>query len=514
MQEFELSVIAKQINEKFNGLAIRNFARRGEDFFTIHFEGGEAIGIAFDRRCPTVVYGKLNDLKTLRPAQRRKTADKLAILIEGKKIESVYALEHNSLLFRIKTSEEFGRKDFLIISLDRNSPFIAFAQINPHSNEQLPQSQLEIEHFSSFESASARLEKILDNLTKDSISAKREKHQDYSDTANSRQANLFNTLEDEIVSDGRQGSQKHSAPYAAQEINRNYIQRLSKLWVEDIYLSARKTLEKKLKKLERLEQNLKEDLEKAGDAKRLKELADNLLAAGSFARSLPDGFLVPDLYDENQKLIKINTDGKVSVSAAAAKLYKQAQKSERAQSVIAGRITETAEQKSALVAALENLEKAYFEGDINLIKAYTEAQEPSPKPGRGEKTKGSETGIAYRFTSSDGFQILVGRNAKLNDQLTLRIARPHDIWLHTSDYPGSHVIIRAAKNQPVPQRTLLEAARLAMHYSKAREHDRAIVRWTYRKFVSKPKAAPAGMVRLTNAKTINVSADLPLLTVK
>src|SRR5207247_1621287 len=72
-----------------------------------------------------------------------------------------------------------------------------------------------------------------------------------------------------------------------------------------------------------------------------------------------------------------------------------------------------------------------------------------------------------RYLSSDGYEILVGRAARDNDQLTFRVARPHDLWLHAGDYPGSHVIVRNSSRREIPHRTVIEAAQLAARFSQA-----------------------------------------------
>ncbi|MBK9529720.1 MAG: DUF814 domain-containing protein [Acidobacteria bacterium] len=99
---------------------------------------------------------------------------------------------------------------------------------------------------------------------------------------------------------------------------------------------------------------------------------------------------------------------------------------------------------------------------------------------------------------------MVGKKAKDNDLLTFRVAKSLDTWLHAADYPGSHVIIRGQGRNPVPDRTLVEAAELAAFYSDARDHPKAAVRYTQRKFVSKPKRAVPGLVSLASFKTILV----------
>jgi predicted ribosome quality control (RQC) complex YloA/Tae2 family protein len=106
--------------------------------------------------------------------------------------------------------------------------------------------------------------------------------------------------------------------------------------------------------------------------------------------------------------------------------------------------------------------------------------------------------------SSDGFEILVGRTANDNDQLTFKIAKPNDVWLHAADYGGSHVVVRNGTRKEIPHRTLTEAAQLAAYFSQAKKNAKADVSYTERKFVSKIKGAKPGLVRLQRFKNIVV----------
>ena len=116
-----------------------------------------------------------------------------------------------------------------------------------------------------------------------------------------------------------------------------------------------------------------------------------------------------------------------------------------------------------------------------------------------------------RFVSSDGYAMLVGRDDDENDELTIRMARGNDVFLHASGYAGSHVIIRRSDEREIPTRTLVEAAQLAAHYSKAKTLGRVEVSWTPRKFVSKPRGAKPGLVMLSRHKTIVVRPDAALV---
>jgi predicted ribosome quality control (RQC) complex YloA/Tae2 family protein len=114
----------------------------------------------------------------------------------------------------------------------------------------------------------------------------------------------------------------------------------------------------------------------------------------------------------------------------------------------------------------------------------------------------------FVFISSDGFRILVGKNNRDNDILTFRTASSKDIWLHTKDIPGSHVVI-SSDGKPVPERTLQEAASIAAYYSKGRQSENVPVDYTQIRHVKKPAGAKPGMVIFINNKTIFVNPIIP-----
>jgi len=142
------------------------------------------------------------------------------------------------------------------------------------------------------------------------------------------------------------------------------------------------------------------------------------------------------------------------------------------------------------------------------LKALTEFVEPRPKaPSRGIKQSGKQSTALpgmRRYRSSDGYEVVVGRSARDNDQLTFKVARPNDLWLHAGDYPGSHVIVRNAKREEVPHRTIIEAAQLAAKFSQASKDSKVTVHYTPRKFISKPKGAAPGLVRMSSFRSITV----------
>src|SRR5690606_6291881 len=104
----------------------------------------------------------------------------------------------------------------------------------------------------------------------------------------------------------------------------------------------------------------------------------------------------------------------------------------------------------------------------------------------------------------DGTEILVGKNNKQNDYLTNKVARRDEIWLHTKDIPGSHVVIRSTEPN---DETLMEAAILAAYFSKAKESSSVPVDYTKIRHVKKPNGAKPGFVIYDNQQTIIVTPD-------
>ncbi|HXX75449.1 MAG TPA: NFACT family protein [Nitrospiraceae bacterium] len=133
--------------------------------------------------------------------------------------------------------------------------------------------------------------------------------------------------------------------------------------------------------------------------------------------------------------------------------------------------------------------------------------------GRGPADNRTKPGLQTRrgpfrrFTSADGLPIFVGRNARENDDLTFRFASSDDLWLHARGVPGSHVVVRLAKGQDIPQETLRDAATLALLYSDFKKSGKGDVIYTRRKWVRKAKGHSAGAVTVTHDQSLVVTLD-------
>ena len=129
------------------------------------------------------------------------------------------------------------------------------------------------------------------------------------------------------------------------------------------------------------------------------------------------------------------------------------------------------------------------------------------------KKKGAKIPLSTKplhFVSSDGFDIFVGKNNRQNDKLTLKTSRASDIWLHTKDIPGSHVIIKQ-NGKDIPQSTIIEAAIVAAYHSKAAISANVPVDYTEIRNVKKPTGAKPGMVIFENNRTIFVTPNKELV---
>ena len=111
------------------------------------------------------------------------------------------------------------------------------------------------------------------------------------------------------------------------------------------------------------------------------------------------------------------------------------------------------------------------------------------------------------FTTTDGFKILVGRNNRQNDTLTLKTANKNDIWLHTKDIPGSHTILVTDGREPTDT-AIMQAAMIAAYHSKAKDGSQVPVDYTQVRNVSKPQGAKPGMVIFVKNRTVYVKPSV------
>lgn len=293
------------------------------------------------------------------------------------------------------------------------------------------------------------------------------------------------------------------------ELDQQHLKQQSEKQFHQLAQNARSKITSEIKRKEKLHKNLEHDLANHGDAGRWKHFGDVLLANIGTAKKENEAFLVTDYFDEDQKQIQIPFENNDTPSETAEKYFRRYTKARNAADEIAKRLLETENELNKLRERLLDTEEHIAERNISALESKSDAFRRSGakrlKPSLLQKERSG-----YRtFISSDGFEILVGKKAKDNDQLTLRVAKSLDTWMHAADYPGSHVVIRDSGKREVPNQTLLEAAQLAAFYSQGRKQVKAAVHYTQKKFVNKPKGSAPGLVSLASFKTLLVEPKIP-----
>lgn len=210
-------------------------------------------------------------------------------------------------------------------------------------------------------------------------------------------------------------------------------------------------------------------------------------------------------YEPDCPEIAIELDPLKTPQQNAASLYKEYNKLKGAEEHLSVLVSEGEKQLEYLDSVMDELARAETERDVSdirreLIETGFIKKQRSGKPDRVKAQS------PLRFISVDGLEILVGRSNTQNDELTTRLARRTDYWLHTQKVHGSHVILRCDGLEP-PETSLLQAASLAVYYSQARDSGKTAVDYTMVRNVRKPSGSLPGKVIYTNYRTLTVEAD-------
>ena len=216
-----------------------------------------------------------------------------------------------------------------------------------------------------------------------------------------------------------------------------------------------------------------------------------------------------DYYDPECRDILIELDPLKTPQQNSAALFKEYNKLKGAKEHLSVLISQGEKQLDYLNSVLEELERAESEKDIAEIRQELIAtgyirKKKNSKPERIKKQ------VPLRFVSDDGFEILVGRSNSQNDELTTKLARRTDYWLHVQKVHGSHVIISCEGLEP-SETAIKQAASLAVYYSQGRDGGKTPVDYTMVRLVRKPSGAMPGKVIYTEYKTIIAESDQKLM---
>ncbi len=239
--------------------------------------------------------------------------------------------------------------------------------------------------------------------------------------------------------------------------------------------------------------------------KELYKIKGELITSNLYRINDGDKELNAENYYDDMKLIKIALDPSMSPSGNAQRYFKKYNKAKTAEKEAAKQIETARASLEYIESTLAAVENAENESDLNEIRAELVSEGYLKRRTVQKKKKES---APRRFVSSDGFDIYVGKNNTQNDYVTTKLANTSDLWFHTKNIHGSHVIIKLGVNKDVSRTAITEAAQLAAYYSKARESSQVPVDYTKIKNVKKPNGAKPGMVIYDGYNTIYVTPKL------
>ena len=255
-----------------------------------------------------------------------------------------------------------------------------------------------------------------------------------------------------------------------------------------------------LSKAERRVVALSEDLRSSDRAEEYRQAGDLIL---SHLGQLATGMKHADLDGYDGSMITVQLDPQRSPVQNAERYFKKYKKAKAGREIISTRLQQSQEEASYLKSVSIDIEHAHDREGLARIHAELVARRYIMQRETGASTDKSELKSApFRRVLYQGWEVLVGKSALGNDYITMKLARPDDLWLHAEGMPGSHVLVRNPARTDVPQDVFMKAAALAAFYSRGRKAAKVPVTYARARFVKKPKGAKPGLVTLLERKVV------------
>lgn len=213
---------------------------------------------------------------------------------------------------------------------------------------------------------------------------------------------------------------------------------------------------------------------------------------------------ISNFYEENSPEVLIELDPRKTPAQNAQYYYAEYRKAATAEKMLTGLMEKSRQEIEYIDSVFDAVYRT--QGESELLEIRQELAEQGYIRSTKQKGKSLKAQPPIKYTSSDGFPILCGRNNKQNDQLTLKTASKQDLWLHTQGTAGSHVILICDGKEP-SDTAITEAAMIAAYNSKAQDSAKVPVDYTYVKYVKKPVGSKPGMVIFTNYYTAYVTPE-------
>ncbi len=267
--------------------------------------------------------------------------------------------------------------------------------------------------------------------------------------------------------------------------------------------TVRKTVQNLCQRLKRKIANQEKELEATYDRERLRQLGDILTANIHRIQKGQTTVTVEDFYDENMAEIQVAISPILSPQQNAARFYKDYARMKTAEKELTRQLEIGEQELHYLQSVLEELNRASSEAELEEIRQELQAG-GYLKADTGKKKMKQSKLPPLRFESTDGYPIYVGRNNRQNDELTFKLARKDDLWLHAQKVHGSHVIISCGGTTP-PDDTVTQAAQLAAYYAEHKGGQNLPVDVTPVKQVKRIPSGKPGMVIYHTYRTVIVN---------
>ncbi len=256
---------------------------------------------------------------------------------------------------------------------------------------------------------------------------------------------------------------------------------------------------------------IQESLLEADRADELRTFGEIITANMHRIQKGDDSVQGPDYRSHPEKMVTVPLDPQKKPAENAQMYFRRYAKAKKSQSILAQQLISAQQELAYLESTDTSIVNADTPALLRDIRKELQDEGYLKEHRRNTKSKPSAEKPSQPMEISDdsGFRILIGRNNRQNDLVSMRIARNEDIWLHVKDMPGSHVIIQKTQNADFNDDILQKAAEFAAYFSQARQARKVPVDYTYRKHVRKPRGAKPGMVIYDHQKTILVTPRKP-----
>ena len=248
----------------------------------------------------------------------------------------------------------------------------------------------------------------------------------------------------------------------------------------------------------------------------LRQKGETLLAGLRQAERIDDAHVrLPDPFHPEGRLIEMEIDPRLGLPENAERMFRRSRKVERTEVALRRRLEEVELQVAYADGMRVSLDDAGGPDELDELESIRREMEEQNLLARSKARVRSHDGAKRlpprSLTTHRGNVVLVGRSARSNAELTFRLAKPDDLWLHASGMPGSHVVLKRSGSIELDEEEILEAAGYAAYFSKGRNDTYVDVMVAARRNVSKIKGAPPGLVRVSNVKTVRVRPTPPPL---